>query len=76
MLSDNEVKAIARSVAKYTYKHFSEAGFSAVQAHRGRKGGIKSGEVRRQGSVAESQPWVAMGISRATYYRRKAAGEI
>lgn len=75
-LSDNEVKATARSVAKYTYRHFSQAGFSAVQAKRGRNGGIKSGEVRRKGSVEENQPWVAMGISRATYYCRKSAGEI
>lgn len=75
-LNDNEVKGIARSVAKYTHRRFTQSGFSAVQAHRGRKGGVKSGEVRRQGSAAESQPWAAMGISRATYYRRKSSGEI
>ncbi|MGQ7289815.1 replication initiation protein [Vreelandella venusta] len=43
VLNDNEVKTIARSVAKYTYRNFSAAGFSAVQAHRGRKGGTAKG---------------------------------
>lgn len=42
-LNTNEVRAIARSVAKYTCKHFSAAGFSAVQAQRGRKGGAAKG---------------------------------
>lgn len=42
-LNDNEVRAIARSVAKYTHRNFNAAGFSAVQAHRGRKGGAAKG---------------------------------
>lgn len=76
VLNDNEVKTIARSVAKYTYRNFSAAKFSAVQAHRGRKGGVKSGEVRRQGSTAEQKPWEVLGISRRTYYYRKSKGQI
>lgn len=75
-LPANEVKATAKSVARYTHKHFSPEGFSQWQSRQGRKAGIRSGQVRRQGSAAESQPWAALGISRATYYRRKAAGEI
>ena len=42
-LSGNEVKAIARSVAKYTHRHFTEEGFRAVQAKRGRNGGKAKG---------------------------------
>ena len=72
----NEVKAIAKSVARWTYRNLSHSGFSEYQAALGRKGGIASGKARRQGSVAEGQPWVAMGVSRATYYRRKAAGQV
>jgi hypothetical protein len=72
-LSMSEVRAIAKSVARWTYRNFSHDGFSEHQAVLGRKGGIASGKVRRQGSAAESQPWVALGMSRATYYRRKAA---
>lgn len=42
-LNTNEVRAIARSVAKYTHRNFNPAGFSAVQAQRGRKGGAAKG---------------------------------
>lgn len=75
-LPDSEIRATARSVARYTHRNFSQSGFSAWQAAQGRKGGIKSGAVRRVGSAAEAQPWLALGISRATYYRRhRAAAE-
>ncbi|MCT7948103.1 replication initiation protein [Shewanella septentrionalis] len=38
----SEVKATAKSVAKFTHKNFSAAGFSAWQARQGAKGGRKS----------------------------------
>lgn len=41
-LPGNEVTHTARSVARWTYQHFSEAGFSAWQAKQGAKGGKKS----------------------------------
>lgn len=72
----SEVRATAKSMAKYTHRNFSEIGFSRWQAVQGAKGGVKSGLVRRQGSAAEGKPWEKMGISRSTYYRRKAAGII
>lgn len=74
-LSDNEVKNTARSVARYTHRNMSQAGFNRWQSAQGYRGGIRSGVVRREGSEAERQPWVALGISRATYYRRKRRGE-
>ncbi|MBN6329333.1 primase alpha helix C-terminal domain-containing protein, partial [Escherichia coli] len=43
-LSLAECRAIGRSIAKYTHRKFSPEGFSAVQAARGRKGGIAKGE--------------------------------
>ncbi|HFO5037215.1 TPA: replication initiation protein, partial [Escherichia coli] len=43
-LSPAECRAIGRSIAKYTHRKFSPEGFSAVQAARGRKGGIAKGE--------------------------------
>ena len=47
-----EVRGIAKSAAKWTWARFSQAGFSAEQARRGRKGaskaGIASGIARRQ----------------------------
>lgn len=74
-LNANEVRAIARSVAKYTHRNFNAAGFSAVQAHRGRKGGKASKRGAVSGSERTEKPWEALGMSRATYYRRKSAGE-
>ncbi len=75
-----EVKSIAKSIAKWTYQHFTPAGFSKVQARRGKKGGEKSkGGGRPIGSIeADSartlKPWLALGMSKATYYRRKKEG--
>ena len=68
-LGDLEVRGIAKSVAKWTWKHFTEAGFSDVQSARARK--------RWHGHLAESttKPWLEMGISRRTYYRRKRRGK-
>jgi len=64
----NEVKTTAKSAAKWTWNNFTEATFSAIQAARGRKGG-------RPKSTTE-KPWVALGISKSTYYRRKQKGQL
>lgn len=70
-LAYNEVKATAKSVAKWTYSRFSDSEFSAIQASRGQRGG----KVSKRGPVADSErtlkPWEDLGISRRTYYRRK-----
>lgn len=75
-LDHQEVRHVARSVAKWTHQHLDAASFSAWQAAQGRKGGIRSGEVRRAGSIEEAQPWAALGVSRVTYFRWKAAGKL
>lgn len=75
-LPANEVKATAKSVAQYTHKHFSPEGFSRWQAAQGRKGGKASKRPPVEGSEATGKPWESLGMSRATYYRRKAVGEI
>lgn len=43
-LPHSEVKATARSVARYTHRNFSPEGFSAWQAAQGKKGGKAKGE--------------------------------
>lgn len=73
-LPESEIRASAKSVARYTHRNFNPAAFSAWQAAQGRKGGVRSGEVRRKGSAEEAQPWIALGVSRRTYYRRKKKG--
>lgn len=49
-LGGREVWHIARSVAKWTWRNFSAADFSAWQANAGHKGGIASGLARRAAS--------------------------
>lgn len=45
-LVGNEVKGIARSVARHVWRRFSPQGFSQVQAARGHVGGVASGAAR------------------------------
>ena len=66
-----ELKHIAKSISRWTWSRFCPGQFSAVQADRGHKGGIQSGQVRRAGSLSELKPWEKEGISRRTWYRRR-----
>ncbi|MCF9892204.1 primase C-terminal domain-containing protein, partial [Vibrio parahaemolyticus] len=70
----SEVKAIAKSIANWTYREFTPEKFRQSQAKKGAKGGKAS----KRKSVASSErtlkPWEDLGISRPTYYRRKAKG--
>lgn len=67
-LSFSEVKAVSKSVARWTWRQFSDEKFSAIQSARGKRGG------RPVTRTAEGEPWTAQGISRATYYRRLKSG--
>lgn len=71
-LPASEVEQTAKSIAKWTHRNISSAGFSAWQAAQGAKGGKRSGVTRRKGTALEHdpKPWIAEGISRATWYRR------
>ena len=72
----SEVRATAKSVAKYTHKNFSETGFSRWQAAQGAKGGKASKRKPVSDSERTTKPWELLNISRATYYRHKAQGKI
>jgi hypothetical protein len=69
-----EVCAIGKSIAKWTWRNFSAEKLSARQSYLGKKGN----ERRWANHVAESttEPWVALGIGRRTYYYRKKAGAL
>lgn len=77
-LPSNEVINTARSIYRYcssarfkAAKTASDARFSERQARRGAKGGAKSKRGKCEQSERTKQPWVALGISRKTYYKRK-----
>ena len=71
-MQPSEVKAIAKSIAKWTMIHFTPQRFSASQAKKGRKskgGGRPVGTINIE-SEAQQKPWEALGISRRTYFRQ------
>jgi Primase C terminal 1 (PriCT-1)./Replicase family. len=72
-LDEGEVKGIAKSIAKWTIDNFTKGYFeeyvrkthsSSIQSMRGKKS-------RGGGRPNIGEPWVEMGISRRTYFRRK-----
>jgi hypothetical protein len=83
----SEVKSISKSIANYVMRHFSPEKFRESQAIKGRKGGlagsiedkIKAGVLggaisKGGGRPSLNQPWLELGLSRATYFRKKKAG--
>lgn len=66
-LHTSEVAGIVKSVARWTWKRFSQERFSEIQRKRINK--RWAGHV----SLNESKPWEAEGISRATWFRRQNA---
>ncbi|HIF9266835.1 TPA: primase C-terminal domain-containing protein [Photobacterium damselae] len=76
-MQPNEVRSIAKSIAKWTMAHFTPQQFSESQARKGRKGGQKStggGRPIDENSLEQLRPWETLGISRRTYYNRKKLG--
>ncbi len=61
-LQINEVKAIAKSVARYTHRKFSPEGFSAWQAYQGAKGGRAKGKAYAD-KRAQAQQMRSNGMS-------------
>ena len=77
----SEVKAIAKSIANWTYREFTPEKKSQWHAKKGAKGGKVGGKISKGGgrptnatSEAQTKPWISLGISRATYFRKKKAG--
>ena len=66
-LGGKEVWHIAKSVAKYTWAHTTQKGFSDWQATQGQKGGVASGKARRSASEDKRAKAVLMRTSGMTY---------
>ncbi len=64
----SEVQAISKSVARWVWQRFTDDSFSALQSARGKRGG------RPRTTTKDGEPWVALGISRPTYYRHLKSG--
>ncbi|EFH7986472.1 replication initiation protein [Escherichia coli] len=80
-LDENEVAGIAKSIAKWTHKNFSEESFSdfvlkthtsELQSKRGRIGGAIGGKISKGGGRPSlGEPWISLGISRRKFFYDK-----
>ncbi|WP_261542018.1 replication initiation protein [Burkholderia multivorans] len=60
-LAASEVMSVGRSVSRWTWRNTTPAGFRAVQAERGRRGGVASGAARR--AASEEQRSAALTLA-------------
>jgi Replicase family/Primase C terminal 1 (PriCT-1) len=65
-LMPSEVRAIAKSVSKWTWAKFNDASFSTIQRAR-RMIAVEKQVV----NISKSKPWISEGIGRTTWYERK-----
>ena len=68
----SEVQATARSIEKYRKRWAARSWHCPRWISRQAARGRRSGEARRLGSNESLKPWAAEGVSRATWYRRRA----
>ena len=70
-MSYNEIKGIAKSIATFCKSEAYIRSLSELQARKGSKGGKLSKRKPVATSERTTQPWLELGISQSTYYRRK-----
>ncbi|MDK1521191.1 replication initiation protein, partial [Klebsiella pneumoniae] len=77
-LDDNEVTGIAKSIAKWTSKNFSEDSFREFvsRTHTSEIQSIRGSKSKGGGRPSIGEPWLEHGISRATYFRKLKKNEI
>ena len=71
----NELRSISKSIATYCTSQGYKRSLSKLQAIKGAKGGKISKRKPVPTSERTTQPWLKLGISRATYYRRQKQGK-
>ena len=76
-LAESEVAATARSVERYrarwAARGWHSARWIARQKARASRGGKAKAQAHQGNSIESRKPWDDLGISRSTWYRRKAA---
>ena len=74
----SEIKATAKSIATYCWKKdaYCYQEFIDRQSRKGQMGGTVSKRTKVSNSERTLKPWLDMGISQSTYYRRKKLGKI
>lgn len=72
-LEYNEVKGIAKSIAKWTHTNFSEDSFSAYvkKTHSREIQSIRGQKSKGGGRPSLGEPWLIMGVSRRQYFYLK-----
>jgi DNA invertase Pin-like site-specific DNA recombinase len=71
----SEIKATAKSIARWVWNRFTPAGFSQVQAHRGAKGGKVSKGGGRPSKAADLLP-VVLELKAQGYSNRDIAEDL
>lgn len=71
----SEIKATAKSIARWVWSRFTPAGFSQVQAHRGAKGGKVSKGGGRPSKAASLLP-VVLQLKAQGYSNRDTAEDL
>ncbi len=72
-LDENEVTGIAKSIARWTNKTFTKSSFDeyVLTTHSSEVQSIRGKRSKGGGRPSLNKPWIELGISRATYFRRK-----
>lgn len=68
-LPSSEIRAIAKSIAKWTWRKFSPEELSKRKSQLGKRGAAK--RWAHHEAVEKTKPWEDTGISRSTWYRRR-----
>ena len=72
----SEIKATAKSVARWVWNRFTPAGFSQVQAHRGAKGGRIGGKISKGGGRPRNSGRAAELLPEEGYSNRDIAEDL
>lgn len=72
-LDDKEVTGISKSIAKWTMGKFSSTTFDeyVIKTHSPERQSLRGKKSKGGGRPSLGEPWLADGISRATFFRRK-----